>query len=172
MPKMPVTKLICYDDHRSFSDDVRNRFSDKAQYEVVSFHTKQDFTDYFKRDTDGKACKIAIIGVPDTREQFESIDDLTMEIKRISHDTGLILVVPPDKMEDLRKTVRFNIDSYIPRNLNMVLRLHNAVKKIISEHHIKEFRLRRNISVWILAGFILLSAVTLIISFLRLPDYF
>ena len=169
---MPVTRLICYDDHRSFTEEVKNRFSDTSQYEVMSYHTRQDFVNNYRKEAEGKACKIAIIGVPDAREQFESIDDLTMEVKRINMKTGLILIVPPDKMDELKKVIKFNIDSYIPKNVNMVLRLHNAVKKIISEQSIYEFRSRRNISVWFLSGFLLIAIITLIIAFIRLPGYF
>ncbi len=41
-----------------------------------------------------------------------------MEIKKIDHRTGLILIGPPDKMEEIKKTVKFNIDAYIPKNAN------------------------------------------------------
>jgi DNA-binding NarL/FixJ family response regulator len=172
MPAKLLTTLLCYDDHRSFTEDVRKRFFDVSQYEVVSFHTKQDFLDQCKKESDNSSCKVAIIGVPDAKEQFQVIDEMTMEIKKIDPCTGLILLVPVDKMEDLRKVVRFNIDAYIPRNANTILRLHNAVKKIISEHSISVFKKRRNISLWILFGFLIFCALALLIAFLRFPGYF
>ncbi len=172
MPAKLLTTLLCYDDHRTFTEDVRNRFSDTSQYEVVSFHTKQDFLDQCKKESDNSSCKVAIIGVPDAKEQFQVIDEMTMEIKKIDPRTGLILLVHGDKMEDLKKVVKFNIDAYIPRNANTVLRLHNAVKKIISEHSIAVFKIRRNISLWILFGFLIFSALATLIAFLRFPGYF
>jgi DNA-binding NarL/FixJ family response regulator len=172
MPAKLLTTLICYDDHRSFTEDVRKRFSDATQYEVLSFHTKQDFLDQCNKESDNSSCKVAIIGVPDAKEQFQSIDEMTMEIKRIDQKTGLILLVPGDKMEDLKKVIRFNIDSYIPRNTNTVLRLHNAVKKIISEHSIVVYKKRRNISIWFLFGFLVFSAIVLLIAYLHFPKYF
>lgn len=125
-----LTTLLCYDDHRTFTEDVRKRFSDGAQYEVLSFHAKQDFLNQCNMESDNSSCKVAIIGVPDAKEQFQIIDEMTMEIKRIDQSTGLILLVPGDKMEDLKKVVRFNVDAYIPRNSNTILRLHNAVKRL------------------------------------------
>jgi DNA-binding NarL/FixJ family response regulator len=167
-----LTTLLCYDDHRTFTEDVRKRFSDGAQYEVLSFHAKQDFLNQCNMESDNSSCKVAIIGVPDAKEQFQIIDEMTMEIKRIDQSTGLILLVPGDKMEDLKKVVRFNVDAYIPRNSNTILRLHNAVKKIISEHSIAIFKKRRNFSLWFLFGFLILSAIAVLVAYIRFPGYF
>jgi DNA-binding NarL/FixJ family response regulator len=172
MPAKLLTTLLCYDDHRTFTEDVRKRFSDTTQYEVVSFHTKQELLNQCNKESDNSSCKVAIIGVPDTQEQFQAIDEMTMEIKRIDPRTGLILLVQGDKMEDLKKVVRFNVDAYIPRNANTILRLHNAVKKIISEHSIAIFKKRRNLSLWFLFGFLILSALAVLIAYLRYPKYF
>jgi len=172
MPAKLLTTLLCYDDHRTFTEDVRKRFSDTTRYEVVSFHTKQDLLNQCNKESDNSSCKVAIIGVPDTKEQFQAIDEMTMEIKRIDPRTGLILLVTGDKMEDLKKVVRFNIDAYIPRNANTILRLHNTVKKIISEHSIGIFKKRRNLSLWFLFGFLILSALAILIAYLRFPKYF
>lgn len=172
MPAKLLTTLLCYDDHRSFTEDVRKRFSDTAQYEVVSYHSKQDFLEQCKKESDNSSCKVAIIGVPDAKEQFQVIDEMTMEIKKIDPRTGLILLVPGEKMEDLKKVVRFNIDAYIPRNANTILRLHNAVKRIISEHSIAIFKKRRNFSLWVLFGFLIISALVVLIALLRFPGYF
>jgi DNA-binding NarL/FixJ family response regulator len=172
MPAKLLTTLLCYDDHRSFTENVRKRFSDVKQYEVLSFHTKQDFLNQCNAESDNSSCKVAIVGVPDAKEQFQAIDEMTMEIKRIDPRTGLILLVPGDKIEDLKKVVRFNIDAYIPRNANTILRLHNAVKKIISEHSITVFKKRRNVALWFLIGLLIFSALALVIAYLRFPNYF
>ena len=172
MAKVRMTFLICYDDHRNFTEDVKKRFSDTSRYTVISFHTKQDFISYCAREAENRACKVAIIGVPDAREQFESIDELTQEIKSLDPGTGLILLVPPDKMDDLKKSVKFNIDAYIPRNANSILRIHNNVKKIFSEYNIAVFRRKRNISVYVLLGFLILVAILIVVAFFRLPQYF
>ena len=100
------------------------------------------------------------------------IDQLTMEIKRIDPATGLILLVRPIKMELIRKSVKFNIDAYIPKNSNSILRIHNAVKKLISEHGIGIFRKRSNISIYLLVGILLLSIISILVAWFRLPQYF
>ena len=172
MARTRMTYLICYDDHRNFTEDVKKRFSDTSRYQVISFHAKQDLLSYCRKESENSSCKVAVIGVPDAREQFESIDELTLEIKKADPGTGLILLVPPDKMDDLKKTVKFNIDAYIPRNANSILRIHNTVKKLFSEHNISIFRKKRNFSLYVLLVFLVLSALLLLVAFFRFPEYF
>lgn len=100
------------------------------------------------------------------------IDDLTMDIKKIDPKTGIILLVAADKMEDLKKIVKFNIDAYVPRNANTILRIHNTVKKLISGNSIVIFRKRRNFSFYVLLAFLVLSAIIILVAFIRLPQYF
>jgi DNA-binding NarL/FixJ family response regulator len=172
MPGTKMTYLICFDDHRTFTEEVRKRFSDSSRYTVSSFYTRQDFINDCLIERENTSCRVAIIGVPDVKDQFEMIDDLTMEIKKIDPKTGIILLVAADKMEDLKKNVKFNIDAYIPRNANAILRIHNTVKKLISENSILIFRKRRNFSLYVLLGFLLLVVVIILVAFFRLPQYF
>jgi DNA-binding NarL/FixJ family response regulator len=172
MAKIIKTHIICYDDHRGFSEEVRKRFSDVSRYTVESFQTKEEFINCLEKEREHNFCKVAILGLHDTKEQFEMIDHLTMDIKRIDPGTGLILLGPPDKMDLIKKTVKFNIDAYIPKNGNSILRLHNAVKKLISEHGIAIFRKRSYISVYMLVGFIILSLILIIVARFRFPQYF
>jgi len=172
MAKNLKTHIFCYDDHRGFSEEVRKRFSDLSRYIVLSFQTREELLNKLEKDKEQKFCKVAILGLHDTKEQFEMIDQLTMEIKRIDQATGLILLGPPDKMELIKKCVKFNIDAYIPKNSNSILRIHNAVKKLISEHGIAIFRKKSHISLYILVGFILLTIILIIVAFFRLPHYF
>jgi len=172
MAKNLKTHIFCYDDHRGFSEEVRKRFSDLSRYIVLSFQTREELLNKLEKDKEQKFCKVAILGLHDTKEQFEMIDQLTMEIKRIDQATGLILLGPPDRMELIKKCVKFNIDAYIPKNSNSILRIHNAVKKLISEHGIAIFRKKSHISLYILVGFILLTIILIIVAFFRLPHYF
>ena len=146
MAKNIKTHLFCYDDHRGFTEDVGNVLRILPRYTVISFQTREEFIDQLEAKKEDNFCKVAILGLHDTKEQFEMIDQLTMDIKKIDQRTGLILLGPPDKIEEIKKIVKFNIDAYIPKNSNSILRIHNTVKKLISEHSIGIFRKRRNIS--------------------------
>ncbi|MGA1978203.1 MAG: hypothetical protein ABSG89_10165, partial [Bacteroidales bacterium] len=70
------------------------------------------------------------------------------------------------------KIIKFNIDSYIIRNTNMILRLHNAVKKIISEHSIVLYKKRRNFALYVLSGFLFLSLAAFLVACLLFPECF
>jgi hypothetical protein len=166
------THLYLYDDHRGFSEDVRKRFSDTARYTVFSYPVVEEFIGKIEEEKLNNFCKVAILGLHDTKEQFEMIDRLTMDVKRIDPSTGLILFCPVDKLEEIKKSVKFNIDAYIPKNANSVLRIHNAVKKHISQYNISIFRKRRNISFYILLAFLTLTALLMIIAYFKLPGYF
>lgn len=167
-----MTYLFCYDDHRGFSEDVRKRFSNAERYTVISYPTREEFLGRLEKEQEHNFCKVAILGVHETKDHFEVIDRLSAEVKKIDPLTGLILLCPPDKLEEVKESVKFNIDAYIPKNSNTVLRLHNAVKKIISEHSINIFRKRRNLSLFILLAFLLLSLLLIIIAHFELPEYF
>jgi DNA-binding NarL/FixJ family response regulator len=166
------THIFCYDDHRGFAEDVRKRFSDTSKYTVISFPAREQYINHIEEVREHNFCKIAILGLHDSREQFEMIDKLTMEIKKIDHRTGLILICPPDKMDEIKKTVKYNIDAYIPKNANSVLRINNTVKKLISEHSIGVFRKRRNFSLYVLLTFLILSALFALFGYFKLPQYF
>lgn len=172
MASKQITYLICYDDHRNFTDDIKKRFSDSSRYMVSSFHTQNDFIGHFRAETERKACKVAIIGVPESVDQFESVEKLRAEVKKTDPDTRIILLTQADKLEELKKNIRFNIDAYVPRTGNAILRIHNAVKKIISEYNITIYRKRRNLSLSILFIFIAIALLFLTFSYFRIPQYF
>ncbi len=172
MPKNIQTHIYCYDDHRAFSEDVKKRFSDQARYTVLSFPTSGELIDHLAEEHDRKYCKVAILGLHDSPEQYGMIDQLTSQIKKIDPATSLILLGPPDKMETIQKTLKFNIDAYIPKNTNTILRIHNTVKKLISEHSIGIFRRKRNLSVTVLLGFLILSLILILLAWIKLPQYF
>jgi hypothetical protein len=172
MPKNIKTHIFCYDDHRAFTEDVRKKFTDLSRYSIESFQTREEFISRLQKSGEHNYCKIAILGLHDSREQLEMIEKLTLDIKKIDGCTGLILLGPPDKMDEIKKAVKFNIDAYIPKNSNSILRIHNTVKKLISENGIIVYRKRSRLSIYFLAGFIMLVIVAIIAAYFRFPQYF
>jgi DNA-binding NarL/FixJ family response regulator len=172
MANVVKTYLFCFDDHRNFSDDVKKRFSDSARYIVSVAHNRDEFLKLFVARKDDKFCKVAIIGLHDSKENYELAEHLITHIKKTDISTGIILLAPPDKIDEVKKTVRINVDSYIPMNANTLLRVHNTVKKLISEHSLLIFRNKRNFSFYILLIFLALSAVIAVVAWFRLPMYF
>ena len=172
MAKTTNTHLFCLDDHKSFSEDVRKRFSDTSRYTVGVYHNREDFINHLIREKEHKFCKVVILGLHDSKENLEMIDHLTIEIKKIDPSTGIIILSPPEGIDEIKRSIRFNIDSYIPRNANTILRIHNTVKRLISEHSLVIFRRRRNFSFYILIAVSILSLLIAIISYLSLHMFF
>jgi len=172
MAKKTQTYLFCFDDHRSFSEDVKKRFADTDRYTVVVLHNREDFLNRLIKEKEHNFCKVAILGMHDTKENFEMIDHLTIEIKKADNRTGIILLAPADKIDEVKKTIRLNIDSYIPRNANSILRIHNTVKKLISEHSLLIFRKKKNFSFYVFLVFLFLSILIAVVAYFKLPMFF
>jgi uncharacterized membrane protein len=172
MTNIQKTHIYCYDDHRGFSEDIRKRFTDTARYTVASYPTREEFISHIRKVKENKFCKIAIMGLHDSPEQLEMISHLTMEVKKIDQGTGLILIGPADRMDLIRKTIKFNIDAYIPKNSNSILRIHNTVKKLISEHSMGIFRKKMNFAIFVLIGFLLFVLGSVIFALIKFPQYF
>lgn len=171
MSKSIKTHLYCFDDHRVFTEEIMKKFPDVSRYTVLAFQTRDDLLRQLEEERNDSFCKMAVVGLR-TTEQFDEMDHLTIEIKKIDPRTGIVLLCPPDKIEELKKIVKFNIDAYIPQNANFILRVHNVVKKLISEQNIIIFRKRRNYSFTILLSFIILSALALLFAWLQFPEFF
>jgi DNA-binding NarL/FixJ family response regulator len=172
MAKFIKTYLFCLDDHRSFAEDVKKRFADQSKYIVSVFHNSADLIKNLNREKEHNHCKVAILGVQDSKENMETIDHLTVEIKKIDRRTGIILLGPHEKMEDIRKEIRTNIDSYIPQNANKILRIHNTVKKLISEHSLLKYRRRMKFSLYFFLIFMGIAILLAIIAYFKFPVYF
>jgi len=172
MSKASKTYIFCYDDHRSFSDEIRKRFSDAAQYAVFTFHNTDDFMNQLIAEKGHGLCKVAIIGVHESAEDILSANRLMEEILKVDNSAGLILLCSPDKLEQVRKGVSLNEDSVIPLNSNMTLRTHNIVKKLISEHNLSIYRRRRNLSLYVIIAFVIIACLIAVFSYFHFPEYF
>ena len=172
MGKTIKTYIFCFDDHRGFTEEVRKQFPDAARYTIFSYPIREEFINNIAAERESNFCKVAILAVHDTGEHVDIIDKMTLEIKKIDPLTGLILICPIDKIAGIKKTIKFNIDAFIPKNSNSILRIHNTVKMLISEHSIRAFRKRRNFSIYLLLTYLLVSVLLGAIAFFRYPWYF
>jgi hypothetical protein len=166
------TYLYCYDDRRSFSEEIRNRFSDQARYSLFIYHNSDDFINQIIKEKENRFCNIAIIGVHEAGEDIPIIDQLMANIRTTNNSIRIIMICHPEKIGEIKKKLKLNADSYIPNNSNLILRTHNIVKKIISEYHLSIFRSRRNLSIYVLAGFVLIALILGAIAFFVYPQYF
>lgn len=172
MAKTKMTYLFCIDDHRNLAEEVRKRFDDTSRYKVESFYSMDEFIIHFRKGLEPASCKIAILSVPETKEKLTEYNELAIELKKLEPRSGIILLYTQQMADDIRKIIVYNIDAYVPVNQNSVLRIHNAVKKIISENNISINRSLRNISVYVLTGFLIITLLGLLIIYLKFPRLF
>jgi DNA-binding NarL/FixJ family response regulator len=172
MARALKTYIFCFDDHRNFSEEIRKRFSDATRYIVAVAHNRDEFLKLLVARKDDNFCKVALLGLHGSKENYEMAEHLINHIKKADISTGIILLAPPDRIDDVKKAIRINIDSYIPMNANTLLRVHNTIKKLISEHSLLLFRKKRNFSFYILIIFLAISIVTAVVAWFRLPMYF
>jgi response regulator RpfG family c-di-GMP phosphodiesterase len=172
MAKSTRTYIYCYDEHRSFSEEVKKRFDDQTRYAVFSFHNIDDFMKSFVAEREHGFCKVAIIALLDIRENHKTTEQLVSEIKSVDRSTGILLLGSPDKIDEIKKVIRSNIDSYIPLNSNQLLRIHNTIKKLISEHSLHVYRKKRNFSIYFLLAYLAIAALLTVIACFRFPQYF
>lgn len=172
MIKIIKTYLFCLDEHRNFYEEIRKRFADETKYKIVLSGSHSEFRTTFFEEMAHRGCKVAILTIYEGREQGLLAENLIREIKKAEPATGLVLVYPAEKSEEIKNTLKLNIDAYIPKNDNAILRLHNAIKKAGSEYNLHICRRRRNISLYVLIGFIVLSGLLLFAAYFRFPVYF
>jgi DNA-binding NarL/FixJ family response regulator len=172
MTKINQAYLFCLDEHRTFSEDVKKRFSDTSKYRVISTSSQHEFLKTIENERDHHFCKIAVITIYEAKDHRLVIENLTKAVKETDPSASLILVHPVDKGEEIKKAVRFNIDGFIPRNDNSIIRLHNSVKRLIGWHNLEISRKRRKLSLIILLIFAVISAILLILAYFKYPLYF
>jgi hypothetical protein len=172
MAKPLHTYIFCLDDHRGYSEEVKKRFADSTRYSVIIAHNRDEMMRNIESRRDGKSPRVAILGLHDSKENFEMAERIIADIKNTDIRIGIILVIPPEKVDEVKKIIRSNVDAYVPRNTNSILRIHNTVKKLISEFSLRIYRRRRKLSLYVLTGFLLLSLAFTLFAYFRLSHYF
>jgi DNA-binding NarL/FixJ family response regulator len=172
MRKTARTHLFIFDERRLFIEDVRKKFDDEKRYIISSFQNLNEFRTRVAEKHDRKTCRIAITGIQDLNDHDGAVGRVAEEIATGGNVNAVIIISPQDKTEDIRKAIKFNIEECIPRNSNTILRLHNTVKKVFSEHSIGIYTKRRNRAIAVLAAFTILAVILFVFAYLEFPEYF
>ena len=170
--KIIRTYIFCLDDHKSFSEDVKNRFSDPTKYFVEVTHNREDFMKSIRKEDEPGIYRIAIIGLYDSKDNMEYTESIISGIRESAPETAVLLITPQDKTEEIRDNSKLTADYFIPKNTNAILRIHNSVKKLISEHNLSLYSKRKKLSTLILVFFLIASAFFLLVARFVLPGYF
>ncbi|MGI5913172.1 MAG: hypothetical protein ACOX5K_00395 [Bacteroidales bacterium] len=172
MATSKITHIICYDDHRNYTENVRKRFADSSKYLVTSFHNKDQFIGHCEKLANIDLCIVAIIGFTESVEKIDMLNEFIGRVKETLPGRGIILLVQPINLQEIKGALNQKVDALIPINNNMVLRIHNVVKRFISEFNIIIFKRRRNRAFIAVALFIALMLAAFLFFFFRYPMYF
>jgi hypothetical protein len=172
MTRINQVHLFCLDEHRTFSEDVRKRFADTSKYRVISTSSQHEFLRSLENEKGNKFCKIAVITIYEAKEQGLAIENLARAVKKTDPSAWLIVVYPVEKGEEIKKDIKFNVDAFIPRNDNAIIRLHNTVKRLIGWHNLEISRMRRKLSLVLLLLIFVIAAIILLVAYLKYPVYF
>jgi len=173
MAKTNQLHLICYDEHRTYPEEMRKRFADPDKYRISLVVSQKELLKQFEAEKDKSKAKVAVMVLKELNDSHENIESLAREIKRNNPYAGVMLVCPGEKIDGLRNiSSSLTFDDIIPKNDNSVLRLHNAVKKYSSAKNLDRMKKHRNISLIVLLIFIFLAVLGLIIARIRYPVYF
>jgi hypothetical protein len=130
----------------------------------MTFSSKQELMGSFSREAGHAFCRVAVLSLYDDAGQGIIAEEAFRELSELDRDAGLVIIYPESRGEEVRKMKGINPDAFIPRNNNSILRLHNFVKKVMSERNLEISRKRRNLSIFVLLGFLALSAAIFLIT--------
>lgn len=170
-PGKHKTHIICYDDFRWFSEDIKNNFG-LAEYTVSTFMNVDEFMQYLEKEKDPDFCRITVLGAHDTTENFVMIGRLASEIKALNNSTGVVIIGTADKIEEIKKVIPSEGCFCIPKNSNMALRLLNIVKKHEGEYESIIYKRKRNNAVYSLIGLGSLIILLYVLAWIMLPKLF
>lgn len=170
-PGKHKTHIICYDDFRWFSEDIKNNFG-LAEYTVATFMNVDEFMQELEKDKDPDFCRIVVLGAHDTTENFVMIGRLASEIKALNNSTGVVIIGTADKIEEIKKVIPAEGCFCMPKNSNMALRLLNIVKKHEGEYESVIYKRKRNNAVYSLIGLGSLVILLSVLAWIMLPRLF
>ncbi len=172
MAASKITQLICYDDHRNFTGDLKKKFSDETRYLVTSIHNTEQYIDYCEQIAKNNFCVIAIIGFTESVDKITFLNEFLEKVNNVMPDGGTILLVQSGNLQEVKDGISQSVDAVIPINNNTVLRIHNAVKRFISEYNIVIFKRRRNRALTAVMVFMAFMIAALFFFLFRYPVYF
>lgn len=166
------TYLFCLDDKRSYSVEVKRRFNDTSRYMVFVSQSRNELLKLVKEYILRKGYKIAILPYYNIPDLSEPIQVLASEIQRISQGLSIVLLVHGESPEETVQKSGISAYSWVPASDNSILRIHNSVKKLISEKSLEVRTRRRNFSFRLMIVIVLISIIGIVAAYLRLPQYF
>jgi hypothetical protein len=172
MADRDFTYLFCLDDKRSYSVEVKRRFNDADRYMVYVSQSRHELLNLVKEHLPRPGNKVAILPYYNTPDQSEPLKTLAADIQNVSPDLTIVLLVHGESPEESVLKSGIVAYSWVPASNNSILRIHNSVKKLISEKSLEIRTRRKNIALKVLIAILILSGLVVIFAMYRFPDYF
>jgi hypothetical protein len=166
------TYLFCLDEKKSYSVEVRRRFNDATRYEVLVSQSRHELLNLVKQYRQARGLKVALLPFADTSDQNEPVKTIAAEIEMVVPDIVIILLVSGEVPEELVAKSGINAYSWVPATNNSVLRIHNSVKKLISEENLTRKIKRKKRVLGVLMASVIAVLLLLLYSRFRFPQYF
>jgi len=173
---MQETYVFFIDNDDSYIRDVLASFEEVNEHNIKIYSRSKEFFQDFTEIESSKR-KIIIIFLATTLEtddennQIEVIEVLK-RIKKINSQAEVILYSEDDDINLVSSAFHYGAYTFIKKNENIILRIENNIKGIISQ---KVFLLKKNSSrifTIIFLGFLALTSIALLILYFLFPDLF
>ena len=172
MVSREYTYLFCLDEKRNYSVEVKRRFNDTSRYGVLTSQSRHEFLNLVKEHRLSGALKVALLPYADTHDQNEPVKTIAADIRDVSPDIVIVLLVSGDSPEELMVKSGINPYAWVPATNNSVLRIHNLVKKLISEKNLTRKTKRMRWVLRLLIFFLIAGAGLILYCRFRFPQYF
>lgn len=170
------TFVYFVDNDDSYIRDVLVNFEDVNEFNVKIFSRSKDFFEEFESvEANGKKVVIVFISTElEFDEDNNQVDPLTVlkKVKQINPSAEVILYSDDDNINIVSSAFHYGVYTFIKKNENIILRIENNIKGIISQ---KNFLLKRSASRKITIIFLLFfaaSIITLLILYFLKPSWF
>ena len=170
------TFVYFVDNDDSYIRDVLVNFEDVNEYNVKIFSRSKDFFEEFEK-IDFGSNQLIIVFIS-TELEFDDdniqIDPLSVlkRIKNINHRAEVILYSDDDNINIVSSAFHHGVYTFIKKNENMILRIENNIKGIISQrNYLLKRKASRKLTLIFLLFIFSISVVLLIMYFIN-PSWF
>ena len=146
----------------SFSDEIKKMFAGNKRYDIISFHNKKMFVDYCSKYCSDEHINIGVIGFVESPEKLQLLNIFLEEILNVLPNIKLLVFTQQKNINEVSLVVAEKVDGIIPINNNMLLRINNNTRRIISEHNLNIAIQKRNRAVMFTLFFIIFCIISII----------
>jgi len=170
------THVFFIDNDDSYIRDVLANFEEVNEHNIKIFSRSKEFFEDFK-EIEPRKRKIVIVFLATTLETDEENNDINVidvlkRIKEINPFSEVILYSEDDDINLVSSAFHYGAYTFIKKNENIILRIENNIKGIISQ---KTFMVKKNSSkiiTIVFLVFLILTSVSLLLLYFLSPQLF